>query len=131
MNHVVFFDGVCNLCNGAVQQLIELDRNNVLKFSSLQSDLGQKVLAENQMSTQEFESILYLKDGELYQQSDAVIEILQDLGKQWRWLHIIKIIPTFIRNKMYQIIAKNRYQWFGKQESCWLPTPELRQKFIS
>ncbi|MGI9527212.1 MAG: thiol-disulfide oxidoreductase DCC family protein [Weeksellaceae bacterium] len=131
MNHVVFFDGVCNLCQGSVQQLIKLDKNNVLKFSSLQSDLGQEILKKNQLDTQHFQSIIYLKDDKIYQKSDGIIEILLDLGTGWNWVAIFKIIPKFLRDRIYMLISNNRYKLFGKQESCWLPTPELQKKFIS
>ncbi|MXV38660.1 DUF393 domain-containing protein [Flavobacteriaceae bacterium Ap0902] len=131
MNNVVFFDGVCNLCSGTVQKLIELDKNDVLKFGSLQSSKGQELLKENQLSPTDFDSILYYKNGNLLDKSDAILAIMKDLGGVWRYLSIFKIIPRFLRDRVYLTISRNRYKWFGKQESCWMPNPELKKKFIS
>lgn len=127
---IILFDGVCNLCNSSVQFLIEQDKENVFLFSSLQAEFGQKFLKEYQLNAEEFDSIIYLDGDQFYDKSSAALHIAKDIGYPMRLLYVLIIIPKFIRDFAYGIIATNRYKWFGKKESCWLPTPELRKKFI-
>lgn len=127
---MVLFDGVCNLCNTTVQKLIKIDQDHILKFASLQSDFGQKILKEFNFDQQEFDSIIYLSNGKIFMRSDAVLKIASDLGGLWSVLRIFKIIPAKFRNSVYDWVANNRYRWFGKKESCWVPTPELQARFL-
>lgn len=130
-NHpVVLFDGVCNLCNSSVQFIIERDDQNRFKFSSLQSEFGQNFLKHNQLNTEEFDSIILVEEEKFYSKSTAALKIGQEL-KGFRWLKIFWIFPKFLRDFVYSMISKNRYKWFGKQENCWLPTPELKDKFLN
>jgi predicted DCC family thiol-disulfide oxidoreductase YuxK len=127
---VVLFDGVCNLCNGAVQFVIKRDKKDHFKFASLQSDFGQKVLEDNAYSQSEFSSFLLLEDGKLYQKSDAAIRLFSTFSGLWFMVKLFYLIPRFLRDFIYDFIAKRRYKWFGKKHSCMLPEGDVRHKFI-
>ena len=127
---IILFDGVCNLCNGLVQFIIKIDKKEVFKFSSLQSDFGQKILLENNLDTKDLNSFIFLDQGKLYQKSTAALKMYKSIGSFWQLLYILIIVPRPIRDWIYSFIANNRYKWFGKQESCWIPTPELKSRFI-
>jgi predicted DCC family thiol-disulfide oxidoreductase YuxK len=128
--NVVYFDGVCNLCNGAVNFLIDQDREQKLKFASLQSEAGEEVLKRFGFPAHDYESFLLLKDDQLYQKSDAVLEVARLLGRGWSLLYGLRIIPRAFRDWIYTRIAQNRYRWFGKRDQCRLPTPGLRARFL-
>jgi len=130
-NHpVIIFDGVCNLCNGSVQFVIRRDKQRRFRFASLQSDYGQQVLAAHQLPTHTFNSFLLLDNGKLYTKSTAALRVFKHLKGIWPLFYGLIIIPRFIRDGVYNWIARNRYKWFGKQEACMIPTPELRQLFL-
>lgn len=128
---VVLFDGVCNLCSSVVQFIIKHDKKKQFRFASLQSDFGQKILAENKFSTTDLSSFILLEDGKLFTKSTGALRVVKRLKALWPLLYGFIIIPPFIRNAVYNWVAKNRYKWFGKKEACWLPTPELKSRFIS
>ncbi|HLV23973.1 MAG TPA: thiol-disulfide oxidoreductase DCC family protein [Moheibacter sp.] len=128
---IILFDGVCNLCNSMVQKVIENDVKNQFKFASLQSEFGQNFLEKNHLGKDEFKSIILIDGDEFYTKSDAALRIGKELKGIYKLSGLLFIFPKFIRNFVYDIISKNRYKWFGKQESCWLPTPELQEKFIT
>lgn len=130
MQAVIFFDGLCNLCNGAVQFTIERDRRNVFRFASLQSDFAREKLKDFNFEPAEGSSFVLLEEGKIYQRSTAALRVAKKLKGLWPLLYAFIIIPPFIRDAVYNYIAKNRYKWFGKQESCWIPTPELKSKFL-
>lgn len=128
---IILFDGVCNLCNGAVLFIIKRDRDDVFRFVSLQSELGKDIIRYIGVDVSKIDSIVWYKPGEAYYyKSDAALMIINHFGGIWSLLNVLKIIPTFLRNLLYDFIAKNRYNWFGKKESCMVPTPELQQKFL-
>lgn len=126
---VILFDGVCNLCNGAVQFVIRHDKANLFRFASLQSAFGQKILAQYNLSSTVFSSFILVEDNRIYTKSTGALKVSSRLNG-YRWTKFLLIIPSFLRNFFYNLIAKNRYRWFGKQEACWLPTPELKAKFL-
>lgn len=128
---IIFFDGICNLCNGAVQFVIERDGKNYFKFAALQSDFAQKELASHKLNVKQGDSFVLLEKGRVYEQSTAALRVAKKLKGLWSILYVLIIVPPFIRDWMYKFIARNRYKWFGKQESCWVPTPELKNKFYS
>lgn len=130
MAGIVLFDGVCNLCNATVQLLIGLDRHNRLKFTSLQSDFGQKILKKTDLDPVDLSTFLYLKNGKVFSRSDAAIQVFSDLGSWWKPVKLFLIFPGFLRNGVYNFISRNRYKWFGKREKCMIPTSELKDKFI-
>lgn len=127
---VIFFDGVCNLCNGAVQFVIERDPKNRFKFAALQSDFAKNQLSNYQLEVKQGDSFVLLENGKVYEQSTAALRVARKLNGLWPLLYGFIIVPPFIRNAVYKFIARNRYKWFGKQESCWVPTPELKKKFL-
>lgn len=127
---IVFFDGVCNLCSGVVQFLIEKNAKENLLFASLQSKTGQEMLAHFQLSATEFNSFVYLKEGKLLQKSEAALELSKELKHLWPMFYVFMIVPKFIRNAVYDLIAKNRYNWFGKKNECWLPSIHLKKRFL-
>lgn len=125
---VIFFDGVCGLCNGFVDFVIQVDKNQVFKFSPLQSDFAKAHLPEHDIS--ELKSVVLIKNGRTYRKSEAVFEVFKSLGGTWSALSWFKILPQPLRNQGYDLVAKYRYKIFGKKETCRLPTPEERQRFI-
>jgi predicted DCC family thiol-disulfide oxidoreductase YuxK len=127
---IVLFDGVCNLCSGAVHFIIARDPKARFQFSSLQSSFAQAELARHGIHGQELFSIILLKNRKAFQKSDAVLEIARHLPGGWPLAYLFKVIPRFIRDPVYDFIARNRYRWFGKKDACWLPTPALRARFI-
>lgn len=128
---IILFDGVCNLCNSSILKVIENDDKNIFQFASLQSDFGQEFLKKNDFNQDEFNSIILIDGEKFYTQSDAALRIGKELKGIYKISKYLLWIPKFIRNTVYKYISRNRYNWFGKKESCWLPTPELKQKFIS
>lgn len=128
-NAVVLFDGVCNLCNGSVQWLIRHDKERILRYTPLQG-VAAKELLNSQNPEVYPDSILLVHDGRVYSESSAVLKIASLLGFPWNLSCVFYIIPTFVRNVLYRIIARNRYKWFGKKESCMMPDESTRQLFI-
>ena len=128
---IILFDGVCNLCESSVQFVIKHDKKDIFRFVALQSDLGQSILKHIGINTKNIDSIILYEPGvAYYYKSNAAIEIAKHLGGFFHYGTIFKIIPTKIRNSIYDYIAKNRYKWYGKKESCLLPTAELKAKFL-
>jgi len=130
-NHpVILFDGVCNLCNGFISFLIDRDPKRVLRYASLQSAYGQRVLAKHHLDGNEFKSMILLENDRIYQQSDAALRILSRLGGIYAMASVFFAVPTFIRNGVYNWVAENRYRLWGKKETCRLPKPEERALFL-
>lgn len=127
---VVLFDGVCNLCNGLVQFLIQNDPKARLRFASLQSPYGQEVLRKFNLPQSNFSSFVLVEGERVYLRSSAALRIAYHLGGFWKILQVFWIVPPFIRNAVYNFIAKNRYKWFGKKTECMMPTPELQERFL-
>jgi predicted DCC family thiol-disulfide oxidoreductase YuxK len=128
---LILFDGVCNLCNGFVNFVIDRDSQNHFKFAPLQSPAGQKVLQDFNLQTTDFQTVILLKDDKVLKKSDAVLEIAKYLDGPLRFLQYTKIIPRFLRDLVYDFVAANRYRFFGKQDTCRIPTPELKAKFLT
>lgn len=127
---VVLFDGVCNLCNGTVQFIIKRDPSSRFLFASLQSDYGQSQLLRFGLDPSQLHSIITVEDGKFSERSDAALRIASGLTQPWPMMGVFKIVPRFIRDAVYNLIAKNRYKMFGKQESCMIPTPDMKAKFL-
>lgn len=127
---IVFFDGVCNLCNSAVNFLIDRDTKNVLKFAPLQGTTFAEVERRfPELAAMEASIVLY-ENGKVYRQSAAILRLCLLLGGFWQLLYAGIVLPPPLRDALYAWIARNRYRWFGKRESCRMPTPELKAKFL-
>lgn len=130
MSAIVLFDGVCNFCEGSVKFIIEHDKEDYFKFAPLQSETGKKLLAEHNINKDETDSIVLIENGKAYTYSDAALNIAVHLDKTVSWTYFFIIVPKFIRDFVYKIIAKYRYKFFGKKDQCMVPTPDIREKFI-
>lgn len=128
---IILFDGVCNLCNSAVNFVIKRDKKNLIQFASLQSQTAHVLLAKHKMHTQEMKSFIFIEHGKVYTQSTAALKVCRYLSGAWPALYLLIILPSFIRDVIYKWIAKNRYKWFGKKDECIIPTPDLRAKFLN
>ena len=127
---VILFDGVCNFCNSSVNFIIDNDKNNTFKFASLQSVFGQKILKKFNLPVDSFSTLILTDGNTYYTRSSAALRIAKHLRFPYNLFYAFIIVPPFIRNLFYDIIARNRYKWFGKRDSCRLPSPEERDKFI-
>ena len=127
---IILFDGVCNLCNSSVQFVIKRDREAKFKYASLQSVSGQALLKKFNLPLEQFDSFIYINGDQVFQRSAGALNVLKDLGGFWKLLYGFIIVPSFIRDFVYNYIAKNRYKFFGKRESCMIPTPELKKRFL-
>ena len=128
---IILFDGVCNLCDSSVQFIIKHDKKDVFRFVALQSDLGIEICNYIGVDRKIDSIILYNSGVAYYCKSSAVLEIGDELGGIYSLVSIFKILPEKLRNYIYDYIAKNRYKWYGKKESCMIPTPELKAKFLN
>ena len=128
---IILFDGVCNLCNSSVQYVIKHEKNDVFRFVALQSEHGKSILNHIGINPLNIDSVVLYEPGKAYYyKSSAAIEIAKNLGGIFTFGTLFRIIPTSIRNLLYDYVAKNRYKWFGKQDNCLLPTPALKAKFL-
>ncbi|CAM1365527.1 thiol-disulfide oxidoreductase DCC family protein [Tenacibaculum xiamenense] len=128
---LILFDGVCNLCNSSVQFVIKHDKKNQFLFTSLQGNTGTKIINHFNIDREKTDSILlFTKEKKIYSRSKAALLIASNLKFPINLLAIFLVIPSFIRDTVYNYIAKNRYKWFGKKEACYLPTPELKTRFL-
>jgi predicted DCC family thiol-disulfide oxidoreductase YuxK len=126
----ILFDGVCNLCNGSIQFILKRDPEARFRFASLQSESGRRLVAENGLDPDVLNSVILIEDGKVYRESAAALRIARHMSGAWKLLRVFVLIPRPIRDAAYRLIARNRYRWFGKSETCWLPTPELRARFL-
>jgi len=129
--HILLFDGICNLCNGVVKFIIRKDKKKKFKFAALQSDRGKEQLKKFNLATSDFESFVYIQGDKYYLQSTAVLHIFKELGGAWKLLFVFIIVPEFIRNFFYSIVAKTRYRIFGKRDSCMVPTEDIMNRFLT
>jgi predicted DCC family thiol-disulfide oxidoreductase YuxK len=128
---IVLFDGVCNLCNRSVSFIIRHDARRRLRFASLQSEFGRRVVAEHGGEQGDLDSILLLQGGKLYDLSTAALRIAAGLTAPWPALALFLVVPRPLRDLVYRVIARNRYRWFGRREACSVPTPETQSRFIT
>lgn len=126
---IILFDGVCNLCNNSVQFIIRHDKDAYFKFASLQSDFGGR-LKEAKQIPNDVDSIILVENGKVYMQSSAILRIARHLDGAWKLAAAALIIPRPIRDLIYRYVARNRYRWFGRQDQCMLPSPDLKERFL-
>lgn len=128
---IILFDGVCNLCNAAVQFVIRRDPSNQFLFASLQSEEGTKIAGGYNLPVNDMNSFILIENGKAYDRSTAALRVAGKLKGLWRFFYVFIIVPKFLRDGIYQLIANHRYQWFGKKDECMVPTPELKAKFLN
>ncbi len=127
---ILLFDGVCNLCNNTVQFIIKRDKKGKIQFASLQSEFGQKKTLEANLPLEDLKSIIFIENGTIYTRSTGALKMTKYLDGIWKIAYIFIIIPRPIRDFFYNIIAANRYRWFGKSEECMMPTTDIKSRFI-
>ena len=130
-NPIILFDGVCNFCNTAINFVLKQDKKGIFRFAPLQSEVGQRLLQEYNLSTKEFDSFVLIDNGKVYKKSAASLRVMNKLPWYWKEAQLLRIIPTALRDAIYDFIAKNRYKWFGKKDQCMIPTPEVRSRFLN
>ncbi|WP_332275673.1 thiol-disulfide oxidoreductase DCC family protein [Bacillus velezensis] len=130
-DRVLLFDGVCNLCSGAVQFIIKRDPAGKISFASLQSDTARELLASEGLPTEQFDSMIFIENGRIYKNSAAVLKVSRHLRGAWRLSAVFFAVPRPLRDRAYSFIARRRYKWFGKREACMLPSPEIKNRFLS
>lgn len=130
IERIVLIDGVCHLCQGLTRFIIERDPHAKFRFASLQSDIGAELLKKGGLPPDKVDTVVLIEDGHYYVRSAAVLRIFRQMRMPWPLLYTFVIVPRPLREKMYRYVARNRYRWFGKDEQCLLPTPELRKRFL-
>jgi len=129
-NPVIVFDGVCNLCNNSVAFVIKRDKSYKFKFAPLQSETAKNLISKLSMSNNKIDSIILIDNHKYYIKSTAAIRICKELGAMWSLVYILILVPKPVRDYIYDIVAKNRYKWFGKKEQCMIPAKELESRFL-
>ncbi len=127
---IILFDGVCNLCNAWVRFVIRRDPTGVFRFAAQQSPVGRAVIANHVRGVGPLSGIVLIADGWVYTESDAILQIFARLGPPWSWIALLRIIPRRARDTCYRFIVRHRYRWFGKTETCQVPSADVRSRFI-
>jgi len=131
-NHpILLFDGVCNLCNGVIKFAIKRDRNAHLHFASLQSEPAKVLMRQHGLDENQLKTFILIENGKAHTRSTAALRLARHFTGLWPMLYIFIIIPKPIRDAVYNFISKNRYRWFGKEESCMIPTPDISARFLA
>lgn len=128
---IILFDGVCNLCNSSIDFIIKRDKNDYFLVGALQDDFSKKILRSYDVKEDYLDSLVLLEDGNIYYRSTAALMISRKLSGIWPIFYAFIVLPAWIRDPIYDWIGSNRYRWFGKKETCRLPTPEEKSKFLS
>jgi predicted DCC family thiol-disulfide oxidoreductase YuxK len=129
-NPIILFDGICNLCNSSVQFVLKHDKQSIFRFAALQSEAGRLLLQKNNLPQSNFNSFVLIQDDKVYLKSTAALKVAKQMSGATKYLYTFIVVPAFIRDAVYNVIAKNRYKWFGKKESCMIPTPALQSRFL-
>ncbi|MEO8734468.1 MAG: thiol-disulfide oxidoreductase DCC family protein [Flavobacteriales bacterium] len=129
--HLLLFDGVCNLCNGFVRFIIRHDKRQWFRFAPLQGETSQRILSTHGFASGTLDSLVYVRNGKALVRSAAALNVARDLGGPWVLLYPFMLVPRFIRDALYDLVARNRYRWFGKRPTCMVPTPELLERFLN
>ena len=130
LEKIILFDGVCNFCNASVNFIMKRDSKVMFKFAALQSDFAKQHLQGSGVDPDALESVVLIEGSKVYTKSSAALNIAKQLDGLWPMFYVFIIVPTFIRNPIYNFIARNRYKWFGKREQCRIPTAEERSRFV-
>jgi predicted DCC family thiol-disulfide oxidoreductase YuxK len=129
-DNILLFDGICNLCNRAVTFIIRIDKNKKIRFAPIQSIAAQSLLKQISVSPDVIDSVVYVAGGKVHLKSSAVLHIFKDIGRGWKIIYGFIIIPAFIRDYFYDLIAKSRYRIFGRRDNCMLPSDEIKRRFL-
>ena len=127
---VILFDGVCNFCNGTINWILQHDKKNEFRFATLQSTYGKQVVERFKLTSDYLDTVILIENEKVYLRSQAILRIIKRIGGIYSILGIFSIVPAPILNFFYNIVAKYRYRWFGKRESCMVPDASIKQKFI-
>lgn len=127
---IILFDGVCNFCNGAVNFVIKRDKKGLVKFAPLQTEHGRQLLEKYNLPQLDMQSFVFIENGKVYLRSTAALKVCRHLNALWPLCYGFIIVPRFIRDGLYNWIAKNRYKWFGQKDSCMIPSPSIRARFL-
>jgi predicted DCC family thiol-disulfide oxidoreductase YuxK len=127
---IILFDGVCNFCNGTINFIIKHDKKRVFRFAPLQSEVGKVLLNKYALSATDLDSFVLIYKGKAYKKTTAALHLYPLLGGGWKLVKVLWLFPAFIRDAGYDLIARNRYRWFGKKEACMIPSPEVRSLFL-
>ena len=128
---IILFDGICNLCNRFVQWVIKRDKTDTFRFAPIQGEIGMQLMKERKLDPEKMDSIILIHpDNSHYIKSTAALKVGISFGGIYRVLYLFWIIPVFLRDKIYDWVARNRYAWYGKRDKCMVPTPELKAKFL-
>lgn len=127
---LIIFDGVCNLCEASVNFIIRHDRDGLFRFVPSQSELGRELQQRHDVNTAGLDTVVLIRDGQIYTESEAAVRIAAAFDGPWRLLSLARWIPRPVRNWVYRRIASNRYRWFGRKDVCLIPTPEQRRRFL-
>ena len=132
MNHqpTILFDGVCNFCNNAVNFTIRKNTKANILFAPMQSEAGQKLLQQYNLPADDMQSFIFIDEGKIYKQSTAALKVCRYLRGLWPLCYGFMVVPKFIRDGIYNWIAKNRYKWFGIRQACMIPTAEVKARFL-
>ncbi len=130
MERIILFDGVCNFCNASVNFVMDRDPKFRFKFAALQSDFAKDRLTKAGLNAEEYTSVVLIEEDKIYTRSTAALRIAKQMAGLWPIFYVFIIVPPFLRNWIYDLVARNRYRWFGKMENCRLPSPEERARFI-
>ncbi len=128
---VILFDGICNYCNSMVNFVIKRDKKASLKFTPLQSNVAQQLLAGNHFLITDLSSFVFIEKDIIFTSSTAALRVCKYLNGLWPLMYGFIIVPKFIRDGIYNLISKNRYKWFGKKEKCMIPSPEIKERFLN
>ncbi len=128
---VILFDGVCNFCNNAVNFVIKRDKQAAIMFTPLQSDTGKELAKQYGIPVDNLQSFIFIEKGKAFNRSTAALKVCKYLKAAWPFCYVFIIVPAFIRDGIYNWIAKNRYKWFGQKNECMIPTPDVRARFLS
>ena len=127
---IILFDGVCNFCNRAVNFVIKHNPKKDILFAALQSDAGKALLVQNELPLKDMRSFVFIEKGKVFERSGASLRVCKHLNALWPLCYGFIVVPRFIRDGIYNLIARNRFRWFGTSTECMAPSPEIKARFI-
>lgn len=130
-DNLILFDGVCNLCNWSVQFILRHDKTAVFTFASIQSDVGREIYRFSGLDPDDIQTFLLLTKGQVLLRSDAAIGVARQFGGLWRLFIAFKVIPRGLRDWAYSFVARHRYRWFGRRDTCMIPSEDVRRRFLA